>query len=69
MLGHVDDWLAELFAPGGIDATVDQLAEQAGQLDDHAARTRAESALERIATYDAQMACYRASIDAGETPP
>jgi hypothetical protein len=28
VLGRVDDWLAELFAPDGIDATVGQLTEQ-----------------------------------------
>jgi hypothetical protein len=58
----------ELFGPGGIDATVDQLAEQAEQLDDPAVRARAESALERIATCDGQIARYRASIDAGGDP-
>ena len=36
VLGHVDDWLAELFATEAIDATVTRLAEQAGQLEDPA---------------------------------
>ena len=67
VLGHVDDWLAELFATEAIDATVTQLTEQAGQLEDPA-QTRAEAALARIADFDAQMTRYRASIDAGEIP-
>ena len=68
VLGHVDDWLAELFAPEAIDETVTQLAEQAEQLEDPAAQTRAEAASARIAEYDAQITRYRASIDAGGDP-
>jgi hypothetical protein len=43
-LGRVDDWFAEIFAPANLDATLDTLAEQAAQLDDPAARARAEAA-------------------------
>jgi site-specific DNA recombinase len=68
VLGHVDDWLAQLFAPGGIGATVDQLAEQAEQLEDPATAVRAAAARERISTCDDQIAGYRASIDAGGDP-
>jgi hypothetical protein len=68
VLGEVDDWLAELFAPDAIDATVTELTEQAERLEDPAAQARAEAARERIATYDAQISRYRASIDAGGDP-
>ena len=68
MLGRVDEWLAELFAPGGIDATVRQLTDQAAQAEDSPTHTRAEAARARIADYDAQMSRYRASIDAGGDP-
>ncbi len=68
VLGHVDEWLAELFAPDGIDATVNQLAERAEQLQDPAAEVRAAAAHARIAEYDAQISRYRASIDAGGDP-
>lgn len=34
VLGRVDDWFAEIFAPANLDATLDTLAEQAAQLDD-----------------------------------
>ena len=37
VLGQVDDWLAELFAPANLDATLDVLAGQAAQLEDPAA--------------------------------
>lgn len=66
---HVDDWLMELFDEEEIDATVTQLAEQAGQLEDPAAQIRAAAALARVADFDAQIGRYRASIDAkGYTP-
>jgi site-specific DNA recombinase len=68
VLGRVDDWLAELFATEAIDATVTQLAERAGQLEDPAAQARAAAALARVADYDGQLARYRASIDAGGDP-
>jgi site-specific DNA recombinase len=68
VLGHVDDWLAELFAAEAIEETVTQLAEQAGQLEDPAAQARALAALARVADFDAQMTRYRASIDAGGDP-
>ena len=68
VLGRVDDWLAELFATEAIDATVTQLAEQAGQLEDPAAQARAAAALARVADYDGQLARYRASLDAGGDP-
>jgi site-specific DNA recombinase len=65
VLGHVDDWLEELFAPDCIDATVSQLTEQAAQLEDPAAQARAEAARSRVADCDAQLSRYRACIDAG----
>jgi site-specific DNA recombinase len=68
VLGQVDDWFAEIFAPANLDATLDTLAEQAAQLDDPAARARAEAASARIADYDAQISRYRASLDAGGDP-
>ena len=68
VLGHVDDWLAELFDPDAIGATVAQLAEQAEQLEDPAAHARAEAARLRVAECDAQISRYRASIDAGGDP-
>jgi site-specific DNA recombinase len=40
LLGKVDNWLTELFAPDGIDATVTQLAEQAAQPEDPATTAR-----------------------------
>lgn len=55
MLGHVDDWLAELFGPAGIDTTVSQLTEQASQLLGPAALARAEAARARIAELDAEI--------------
>jgi hypothetical protein len=68
VLGHVDDWLAELFDADGIEATVAQLTEQAERLEDPAAQARAEAAQARITEYDAQISRYRASIDAGGDP-
>jgi site-specific DNA recombinase len=68
VLAEVDDWLAELFAPDAIDATVNQLTEQAERLEDPAGQARAEAARERIAEYDAQITRYRVSIDAGGDP-
>jgi hypothetical protein len=44
VLGPVDDWLAGLFGPVAIDATLSQLTGQAAQLQDPAALTRAEAA-------------------------
>jgi site-specific DNA recombinase len=64
VLDHVDDWLTELFAPEAIDGTVAQLAEQAGRLEDPA-QAHAQAALARVAEFNAQLARYRASIDAG----
>jgi site-specific DNA recombinase len=68
VLGQVDDWFAEIFAPANLDATLDTLTRQAAQLDDPAARARAEAASARIADYDAQISRYRASLDAGGDP-
>ena len=68
VLGQVDDWLAEMFAPANIDATLDVLAGQATQLDDPATLARAVAARARIADYDAQISRYRASLDAGGDP-
>jgi site-specific DNA recombinase len=68
VLGHVDDWLAELFDPDGIDDTVTQLIQQAERLEDPAAQARAAAAQARITEYDAQITRYRASIDAGGDP-
>jgi site-specific DNA recombinase len=68
VLGKVDDWIAELFAPGSIDATVTQLADQAERLEDPATQARAESARARIADYDAEISQYRASLRAGGDP-
>jgi len=68
MLGQVDDWLAEMFAPANIDATLDVLAGQAAQLEDPATRDKTEAARARIAEYDAQISRYRASLDAGGDP-
>jgi site-specific DNA recombinase len=68
VLGQVDDWLAEMFAPANIDATLDVLAGQAAQLEDLATRDKTEAARARIAEYDAQISRYRASLDAGGDP-
>jgi site-specific DNA recombinase len=68
VLGHVDDWLAHLFAPEAIDATVTQLAEQAERLEDPNTQARAEAARARVAEYDAEIAQYRASLRAGGDP-
>jgi site-specific DNA recombinase len=68
VLGHVDDWLAELFAPDRIDATAAKLAEQATHVEDPATTARAEAARTRIAEYDAEIAQYRASLKAGGDP-
>jgi hypothetical protein len=68
VLGHVDDWLAELFAAEAIEETVTLLAEQAGQFEDPAAQARAAAALARLADFDDQIARYRAIIDAKGDP-
>jgi DNA invertase Pin-like site-specific DNA recombinase len=44
VLGPVDDWLARLFGPVAIGATLSQLTGQAAQLQDPAALARAEAA-------------------------
>ena len=49
VLGHVDGWLAELFAPDAINDTVTLLTEQEGRLDDPDTQARAEAARARIA--------------------
>jgi hypothetical protein len=59
---------AQLFGPVSIDATLDQLAELAAQLDDPAALARAEVAQARIAEYDAEISQYRQSLKAGADP-
>jgi hypothetical protein len=53
VLGQVDDWLAEMFSPANIDATLDVLAGQTAQLEDPATRDKTEAARARIAEYDA----------------
>ena len=68
VLGHLDDWLEELFSPAGIHTTLDHLAEQAAQLQDPAALARAEGGRGRIAEYDAEISQYRASLKAGADP-
>jgi site-specific DNA recombinase len=68
VLGRVDDWLAELFHPAGIDTTLSQLAEQAAQLQDPTALARAEAARARINEYDAETSQYRATLKAGGDP-
>jgi site-specific DNA recombinase len=68
VLGRLDDWLAETFAPGDLDATLDELAGQAAALEDPGAHAKAEAARERITGYDAQISQYRASLDAGGDP-
>jgi hypothetical protein len=68
LTNQVEDWLAELFDPDGIDATVNQITEQAERLEDPAASVRVAAAQARIADYDAQLARYRASINAGGDP-
>jgi site-specific DNA recombinase len=68
VLGHVDDWLTELFAPEAIDATVNQLTEQTERLEDLASQARAEAARARITEYDAEITQYRASLRAGGDP-
>lgn len=69
VLGQVDDWLAEMFAPANIDVTLDVLAGQAAQLEDPATRDKTEAARARIAEYDAQISRYRASLGARRIPP
>ena len=68
VLGRVDGWLAELFDPASIDATLSQLAEHAAQLQDPAALARAEAARARMTEYDAEISQYRASLKAGGDP-
>jgi hypothetical protein len=68
VLGQVDGWLAEMFAPANLDATLDVLTRQAAQLEDPAASTKAEAARARVAEYDAQISRYRANLDAGGVP-
>ena len=65
VLGRVDGWLAELFGPASVDATLSQLARQTAQLQDPAALARAEAARARIVEYDAEIGQYRASLKAG----
>ena len=68
VLGQGDHWLAELFAPNSVDATLDQLAEQATRLVNPAVHAWAEAARVRIAEYDAEIGQYRASLKAGGDP-
>jgi hypothetical protein len=68
VLGRVDDWLAELFSPDGMDATLSQLGERSAQLHDPAALARAEAARTRIDECDAEISAYRASLKAGGDP-
>lgn len=68
VLGQVDHWLTKLFAPDSIEATLDQLAEQASRLQDPAALARVGAARVRIAEYDAEISQYRASLRAGGDP-
>ena len=68
MLGRVDDWLAEVFGPDGIDATLSQLAGQAAQLQDPGTLARAEAARVRIGEYYAEIGRYRESLKSGVDP-
>jgi site-specific DNA recombinase len=62
VLGRVGDWIAQLFASDGIDATVSRITEQAAQLEDPAASTRAEAAHARIAETQAKKVAAQAGI-------
>jgi hypothetical protein len=68
VLGRVDDWLAELFSPGAIDATVTQLAEQAERLEDPAAQARAEAAGRASPSVMPRSAATAPASTPGETP-
>jgi hypothetical protein len=68
VLPRLDDWLAEKFAPAGLDDTLAELAEQAASPEDLGASAKAQAARARIAEYDAQLSRYRASLDAGCDP-
>lgn len=68
VIGHVDDWLAELFAPEAVNETVAQLTGQAAHLEDPATNALAEAARARIAECDAEISQYRASLKAGGDP-
>ena len=70
MLGQVDDWLAEMFAPANIDATLDCLPGRrpSSKTPPHVPET--EAARARIAEYDGRIsATAQAWTRAGEIPP
>jgi DNA invertase Pin-like site-specific DNA recombinase len=62
LLGQLDQWLAERFAPNSLNATLTQLAAHARD-DTASARTGALQA--KIADHDRKISQYRASLDAG----
>jgi len=68
VLGQVEDWIAELFGPEGIDATLGKVAEQAAQTEDPETSAWAEAARVRIVECDAEIRQYRASLKAGGDP-
>jgi len=69
VLGKVDDWLAEVFAPDNLDTTVGQLVEQAARLEDPATQARAEAAGRASPTMTLRSAATGRASTRGETPP
>jgi site-specific DNA recombinase len=62
---QINGWLATVFAPGRVEATIDQMTAAQEASADPAA---AEAATARIAEANLKMARYRAALDAGGDP-
>lgn len=63
----LDSWLAQVFHPRNIDATVEALT-AAGGGGDEAATARAEAARRKISDCDERLARYRSLVEAGTDP-
>jgi hypothetical protein len=63
----LDEWLASKFEPRHLLATIDELAAATiGQPELHLEEDQIDA---KIAERDRKLAQYRATLDAGETPP
>lgn len=67
--GQVDDWLAELFLPDSVDATVSQIAEQAALLEDPETQAGPKPLGRASPTRTPRSAATGRAPTSAETPP
>jgi hypothetical protein len=69
VLGKVDGWLAEVFAPDAIDGTVAQLTERAERLEDPPPRQEPKPLVSASPATTLRSAATGRASTPGETPP